>query len=167
MTNEARKLFELSDETRILIAELRKPDVGDVITYDQMRKITGKDIQREKRSALATARWRLEQDEGVFFGVVVGIGLQRVTDAEAARSQERRLNHIHKSAARSERRAAAINFENVPTDERAAHVARTTFFGLIRKATSAKGQNKILSAVNSHEEQHKLDLRKALKALMP
>jgi len=70
-----RKPFVLSPISRVLIDYIREQDVGRLITYDELSKQVGFDIQKH-RGYLETARRRLILDYGVYTVVIRGEGIK-------------------------------------------------------------------------------------------
>jgi len=154
-----RPLFHLSHESTILIALLRKMNVGDELTYEQMNEAVGGDVQRAQRFALCTARKRLMIEDQVHFGTIIGIGIRRLDDHEAVESLDIDVSRVRSGARRVRRKTRLIDIANLAVSERAKVAMVQTLSALIERSTSSKAQDRLLGAGEN------VSLKKAFAAL--
>jgi len=69
-----RSIPEMSVDTRLLIERLSRVEIGDFVSYKELSEVIGRDVQGAARGNLTTARHRLEVDDAIQFGPVVGKG---------------------------------------------------------------------------------------------
>jgi len=69
-------------ETELLISFLKTAEIGQVITYQEMKDACKEDVQ-ERNTILQTARRVLLRPEHrIVFGTIAGIGVKRLSDEE-------------------------------------------------------------------------------------
>ena len=82
-------LFQKSADTSIVENRLRNTVVGEVVTYDSLTTLLGRDSRTFCRSNINSARRSLEL-ESIFFDAISGEGMRRLTEAEADRRSHSR-----------------------------------------------------------------------------
>ena len=108
---ERHEPFRLSPETRILMDELRKLEVGEIARWDDLRRRRGIDYQ-ERGHLTITARRNLA-GEGIHVDVVHGVGLKRLTEPEAVDFSEGQQTAITRKARRNVRWLMTINADDL------------------------------------------------------
>lgn len=126
-------------------------DPFEVVTYAQINKLLGYDVQ-QKRSALDGARRRL-QKEGVRIEAVIGVGVKILTNGEAASATGDDGQKIHRHAKRVWKKAAAVKIEDLPEDKRTEFLTTTTQVGVMLEFGSSKARTRIASEVGKQQQQ--------------
>jgi len=75
---EKKWIREASADARLMYQRLAEMDIGDFVTYEELNGIIGRDVQKEGRGFLNTARSMAEREDGKIFGVVINQGLKRL-----------------------------------------------------------------------------------------
>ena len=87
-TETKRKgIFELSTDTRILINVLERVFIQDrlpMVTYDELNKAIGRNVQEEARHLLQTARKHVQADHKILLDTVRKEGVRITNDYEGA-----------------------------------------------------------------------------------
>jgi len=123
-----RSIPEMSVDTRLLIERLSRVEIGDFVSYKELSEVIGRDVQGAARGNLTTARHRLEVDDAIQFGPVVGKGLTRLDALGVMGGSDGRIRHCNRTMNKEARRLARIDPETVPKEKRpelhikAAHV---------------------------------------------
>lgn len=96
----AKTFPELSAESRVLEARLRKMEIGEVILYAELNGLIGRDVQKKGRGNLNTARKRVENTPGAgyMFEVERNEGLRRVPASDAVLFGRRSADGIRSRA---------------------------------------------------------------------
>lgn len=154
-----------SAETSALIRLLAAAEVGQVVTYEAMSEAIGCDV-RTRRGPLGTARKRVLDDDGIHTAAVRGVGVKRLSHAEAASTTLRsRLDRARRQARLGRKTAARLVIGEIPQEERGPTLARASMLELIEYGASAKAHTKVTAAIASSDEEALLPLRKAFAAL--
>lgn len=107
----SRLSFERSAITQALIVALR--GVNGEISYEALAQQIGTDVATMKAS-LGSAR-RILIEEQIFFGVIQGIGLQRLFDINLSVKTRSDIKKIGRATTRGKKVIAAIKeFESLP-----------------------------------------------------
>lgn len=113
----AKKTIEqISLESQLIAQRLEQLEVGDVIEYEELTTLIGRDI-RKHRGHLATARNRLLRDKQMVFGTIHTVGLKRLSDAEKITVGRSYIKRSHQAAHKSLVTFSAINLDNLSGDE--------------------------------------------------
>ena len=153
--------FELSIDTQILIGELMKAEVGDVIEYDALSKVLGRNVRTVAAGNLRSARKIVQRDEEIVFGAIRGIGLKRLGDEAIACSGESSIKRIHRESIRGRKRLETVrNFAALPAEVQVAHNASMSLLGALQQGTRPRTQQRIETRVR--EVHDKLALAQTL-----
>lgn len=159
--SEKRAVPELSVDTQVLERLLRAAPAGAVVTYDEMSKAIGRDVQNGARHLVQSARRRLLAQERIVFGVVTDVGLKRLDDHGIVGTAGQRLKHIHRTATVGAREMSAVqDFAALPNDEKIRHNTAASVYGVLRHVTKEKTLAKLEAATAE-----KLPLAKMLEAV--
>ena len=144
--NERRPLFQMSHKSLQLINHLKGVQVGEVVTYADMNKIVGGNVQQEKRSCLVTARKRLMQDEMVHFGTIINVGIKRLNESEATESLDLDVSKIRTRARHVHTKTRLIEIDPLSSAERLKVAMVQTLTAVIAKSTASRSQQRLLDA---------------------
>lgn len=160
----ARTMMTLSAETSLLIRRLRSLSVEEVVSYEELSELIGRDVRRF-RSPLDTARLRVLKDDYIHTDVVRTVGIKRISTAEGASSgAARALRRVRAAARRGRTIVSRVKLEEVPQTDRAVLFARSSLLDLVDNASSAKVEAKATAAVTAGGGQE-LPFRKLLADL--
>ena len=154
----------LSIETGAIIARLRECKPGDVVTYDELSKILGKNV-RIHRTALSTARKRVEVDDRLIFETVARVGVKCLTVPEAALTMATHVKRTRSAARRGVRKARAIDILQVPQEARSGLVAAASYLALVDGAGAPRSQKRLEAEIQTQKTTAFLPLQRALEAL--
>lgn len=152
-----------SADTKMLTDTLRTVAVGSEASYDTLSARIGRNVQKEARGLLQSARSALLR-EGVRFDVVRNVGLRRMTDAEVARSGARGMRLVHSAARREARKMTAVaSFDALANEDKVAHNAAISVLGAVAHFTAPK-QVQLIEAATG-QAQRRLPIADSLDAL--
>lgn len=141
--------FQLSADTRLLIQELRKCQVGATISYAQLSSAVGRDISGAT-GALHSARKRLLRDEQIVFDVVRGEALKRLSDVEIVGTSNSFARRMRRVAQRGVETLTAIgDFSALPRETQMRHTAAVSVFGVVAEMTKEKSIHKVEKAAEN------------------
>lgn len=138
MTDKPKPTFELSVDTRLLYQRLAAAAMGEVVAYDDLNDLIGRDVRRRAYGALASARRKALAEDGIVFDVVPKVGMKRLTDAEIVASTQADVRRLHKASRRAARKVACAHYEQLPADSRITHNAVLSLFGAVHNITHVK-----------------------------
>lgn len=143
-TTTKHPTFSRSIDTDILVQRLMNTQPGDIVGYDEMRDLIGRDVQGDARSVLESARTILERDVSIVTGTIRGVGIQHLTDTDTILTGQASINHIRRVSRTTARRIATLkNPNSVPTDIRARQYALLSTFGAFVQMTRPSKTRKI------------------------
>lgn len=158
--------FQVSVDVKTIAERLKNTAVGDVVTYDDLSKLIGRDVRNGARHVLNGARrYLLVRDRHMIFGIVTSLGVKRLNQKEIVDTGEYATSRIRKMA----RRSAILIGEGVDRNSldeptRVKYDRHTALLGgalgsLLHHKSIAKLDKKILEA------QKALPLAQTIKAL--
>lgn len=149
----AAPLFEMSADARLLRQRLAKMQAGDEVSYAELTKEIGRDVDGAC-SALQSARRSLLNSNQIVFDVVRGVGLRRLTDAEIVDASERDIAHVRRAARRGAKKLLSIgNFDALPNDKQLQHTTRLSVMSMIAHTTSDKQISKVEKAASGRSQE--------------
>lgn len=136
-----------SADTSVIENRLRQAEPGDVVTYEQLSTVLGRDIRVHCRGNLRTARKTLV-GEGVFFDVVVGIGLKRLDMEEACVASESYVRRARSAATRGMRHLQNVEFDKLSEAGKQKHLTASAQLGAIHLFGSSKAAKRIAGKID-------------------
>lgn len=142
---------EISVDARVLLARLKSAQVGEIVPYSELSRLVGRDVQKDGRHILVSARKWARHDR-ILFGAVTGRGLQRLDDTGKVRAGSGMMDKIRRTSRRAAQVLAAVeDFNALPNEMKIQHNMSLSIFGIIQQATSSKTQCKISEHVQGVE----------------
>lgn len=162
-----RMLFKLSAETIAVAKLFEAARVGDVVTYEDMRKQLVGDVTHERlRSAAASAVRMHLRDNGAVFSAVPNVGYRRLSDVEIVESSDGDAIAIRRKAERSMVKLAKANPETLNVEQQGRMSARLTCFAAA-SGLFGGGQRKLsLPEQGGQNDSGELKLRDSLRRLI-
>ena len=136
-----------SHDTTIIEKRLRDAKAGDIVTYDELSRLLGRDVRLHCLGNVKTARESLEKEEKIVFDTVVNTGYRCMTEADKSTSIDRIRKQIKRRAKKGLTRASVTDFSALNEDQKQKHLTSITQLGVIQEFVSAKGTKKIESKV--------------------
>lgn len=157
-------MFEMSIDTRLAFERISRCAPDEIVTYEELSEILGRDAQSSGRHNVDSARRMLLRGEGgtrMAFSAVAGVGIKRMADSELANSGRHFMSRIRGISKRGAQTLAAVgDFDSLPNESKIAHNAALSLLGAIAQASKEKAIQKVESAVESANE--KLSFAKTL-----
>lgn len=137
---DKKSIQELSIDSRVLYDRLIKMSYDqNFISYKDLSKIIGRNIQDEARGNLATARRMALREDGMVFGVVRNKGLKLLNDIETVNTGEDTLHRISRISRKGAKQVISISdFDGLPNDIKSKHNAILSVLGAFRAITKPK-----------------------------
>ena len=161
--NPKPTIGQLSIDARILADKLADVPVGVEISYAELSRELGRNVQ-DNRGVLTSARRVVLREKGAVFGVVHGVGLRRLADDEVVMSAQDTVRRIGRAARRKSREIAnAVNYGALGNDARVKHNTSLSLLGALGALTRRDAQRRLEGAVADATE--RLPLQRTLDAL--
>ena len=133
--------FEKSADTKVIESRLKEAKVGDLITYDELSRILGRDVREFAYGALTSAR-KAMLASGVVFGTESKVGIKRLDDLQIINSTESDRKRLQRIGKHSLRKLSAVKFENLTEESKRKHTTMAAQMGAIAmfasKSTTAR-----------------------------
>ena len=138
---------EMSADSRALYERLGRCKVGDVLSYEEMERLTRRDLRNGERYVLYSAL-RQSLRDGRAFGCIRGIGVKFLTDGEIVADADGVAPRIRRLSRRASRKLAAVrDFDKLPNDQKIRHNTLMSLFGAItafgRESSIAKIETEV------------------------
>ena len=141
----------LSIETSMVIALMKKAEIGETIPYDKIFEACGKNPQTTGRGYVQTARTRLLNDDGIVFGCVREVGYKRLSDDEIVDLPEIDRKKIHRTVNRGAKKLTGINdYESLSASDKLKHNVGATMYGLLSRVSKKKTINRLMDTVKTN-----------------
>ena len=160
MTQEKKSIAALSVDSQVVYNRIRRADIGEIVTYKELRELVGRDIQDKSRHCLDTAIRIAQREDRIVFGSVRGVGVKRLSDLETVAASSSGVDRIRRIAKRSARKATCVDFDALPNETKIKHNAIVSLYGAIAHASKPASVVAVESAVANGED--KLPLAKTL-----
>jgi quinolinate synthase len=138
-------------ETQQLAAKLKAVVTAenyDVISYADLSKIIGYDVQRDGYSYLKSAREIVERDTGRLIGVVLSEGVKLLTPEEQVAIGPDSLQRLKRATTKSIKRIGRVQVDKLTDDQRLDYHTSASVLGAVHLFTKPKSVAKIEEAVS-------------------
>lgn len=157
-----RSIPEMSVDTRVLIERLKKVEVGEFVSYQELSDLVGRNVQGNAYGNLSTARHRLEMDEEMQFGTVRSQGLRRLDALGVMGGTDGAIHQCHKKMSKEARRLARIDPSGLEPDKKPELHLKAAHVQVLAYQTAPKVQRKLESKLKDSES---LPMSKMLEAV--
>lgn len=162
MNEDKKTIPQLDVDTQLLVKRLLDTKDGDIITYRELSKLIGENVQTDKRHLLYSAQRILIRDHSIVFGCVMNEGIKRLNAREVATLGSHHIRRIHGEAGRGMRKLATVNVDKLDNAQRIALLTHCSFLGAIRQMSNANRVRRLQGAVSRANE--RLSLQETLEA---
>jgi len=143
-----RPIGQTSWDVQRVIERGARAEIGELIRYSEWSEILGRNVQGKGRSALHSARNILQRDHQIVFGVVLNIGLKRLSSPEVVHTSQAHVDHIRRTAKRGGKRlVAGAEYTALANPDRTKFNLYVSAFGAMTHFTSGPAMKKIEAAV--------------------
>lgn len=156
---------ELSADSISLVNHLRTLQPGQQCSYSELTVLIRRNVQKEARGCLETARRILQREEQIVFAPIRGVGLKRLTDGEITKTGTETLQRINRASRRGVHKLTCVkDFNQLTNEEKVRHNAALSVLGVFYEVSKARGVKQIEAAVSVIQKQ--LPLKDALQAFI-
>jgi hypothetical protein len=126
---------ETSLDARVLAERLSTADPEDVITYDELAALIGKDVQHKRRDLLDTARNLVLREHHKTFGTVTNVGIKCLSSTAIVSLGEQARSRLRRASGKTLKRLACATLEELPPLEVHRLLAYTSVLGAVHALT--------------------------------
>lgn len=146
-----KSICEVAQDTRVLSGRLARLAPGELVTYNELTALIGRDVRTIARSTLNSARHIAERDHGLAFGCVHRSGIKRMEGGELPSIGDAAISGIRRKATRASKRMLHAAEKVVLSDEARLQLnARASSLGTIALCSSSKAAARIEEAVKNN-----------------
>ena len=159
-----RTIGEMSVDTRILYERLKKAQVNELVTYQELNDLIKRNVQGEAYFVMATARRRCMAEDMIVYGTVENEGIKRLDPAAIANSGEFFVHRIKKTARRAIKTLSCLTtdeFAGLSNEDKVKHNAYRSAVGVVEHFMKPAQVKKIEAAVT--EQQTALPIMRTLE----
>jgi hypothetical protein len=111
-------IFKLSIEAQLIYKLLKECQIGDVITYQEINELIGRDIQK-RLNVLYTARKIARKYDNFIFDCIINVGIKRINSKEIlGKESTQTLKRIVSTTKNSVKNMNCIDYATLDNDER-------------------------------------------------
>lgn len=148
MPNKLRSLSEISIETRALITALEKLAVDEIVSYAELSRLIGRDVQKTARHNLTAAVNRVLRDSQIVVSSVRNVGLRRISDTVNVNSTGAiARRRIQRTSVRAIRRLSAVDFDVLNNEDKVKHNAEVSQLNVVKQFATTKSNAQMQTAV--------------------
>lgn len=129
-------IHEISVDARMVYERLLTTSVGEVVTYDELTKLIGRNTQNSGRPVIATARRKAMNEHRMVFAAVRNIGFKRLNDGEIVETAQHDVDKIRRTSRRAGRRLTTVDFDALSNDKKIRHNTYLSMFGALASMTT-------------------------------
>jgi len=152
--------FAKSADTAIIENRLRNTQVGELVTYDELSKLLGRNVIEFCRSNVNSARHTLVR-ESIFFDCVANQGYQRLNSEQAVNASEHYRTRAKKAARRGLVHLQHVPFDGLTDEGKKKHLTMSAQLGAVELFSTTKATKRIETAVK--DVSHKMAIGETLK----
>jgi len=147
MSDKKRVIHELATDTKFLYDRLCQVEEGKTISYLELNKHVGRNVQGEARSNLISARRKAANQDGIEFGIVRSVGLKRLSSGGIVRTSESYIQGSRRKARKGLKVLGNADIKALTNEERIQFNASASILGVIDYFGQPKQIRRIEAAV--------------------
>lgn len=138
---------EISADALRLAQYLRGIGIGEIVAYEKVTEIIGRDARSKGRPTLVSAEKIVQREHQIVFGTVRGVGIKRLSDDEIASLGIDGTRKIHRTARRTIKSLGCADFSKMKNESKIRHNMAMSLLGVFYEITKSNGIKRIESAV--------------------
>jgi hypothetical protein len=143
--------FVVNNDIRKLYERIRTARVGDLITYEELRSISGFSVQSEQgRKKLDRARRRALKVDHLLFSAVPNVGIQCCNDVEVISAGGKMIRVVRSMARTGVRKLTALrDYGALDNEHKIEHNVVAAQLGMLEYAAGTRHTRQLKEAVRS------------------
>lgn len=157
-----RTIAEMCIDTRLIMERLDTASIGDVVTYDELSGIIGRDVMTCYHLTV-TARRRLQATKKVF-AAVPSVGFKRLDDSQKVAMGGSYLRRTRRACKKGAIITASVDdYDAMPKADQTRHNSLLSLLGTIRSISTVAKLKAIEARVADSQE--KLSMKETIHAI--
>lgn len=140
-----KDLFSKSLETSQIEKRLRESEFGETVTYEELSRILGRDVRKWCRHNLQSAR-KILSAEGTEFGVVLNVGLKRLTPNEVVETNAVFTEKVRRTTKRGLKRLSHVVLDDLDDEHKQRLNSQAAYLQFLNFASTPKATKAIEQA---------------------
>lgn len=137
--SDLRSIPDRSASTWAAVRLLAAAQVGEVVTYEALTKVIGRDAQHAGAHHVRSARFVVKREHAMVFACVVNVGVKRLPDDEKIAEARGRLRRSASQAREGLRSLACVDdFSALTPEMKIQHNTTAAQLGAIRAMATSK-----------------------------
>ena len=144
-----KTISQISVDAQVIATRLGNTAAGETIPYHELTALVGRDVTKEARGILYTARRVVLRQKGLVFDAVFGVGIKRLSQEEIPALGEQAIVHIRRTARRARYRISRgiANYDELPGEKRTQAMVANSMLGALESMANPRQQEKIKALV--------------------
>lgn len=138
---------ELSADTRVLFERITNLEPNEVVSYDELSKLIGRDVRGRAVSNLYQARRKALREERIVTESVIGLGIKRMTDSQVVVGFESFMSRSRRAARREATKLTSVDYPKLSRTDQTKHNAALATLGVIQHIASTSSMNRLETKV--------------------
>lgn len=148
---------QASIDAKLIVIRLQKASIGEIILYSELSSLIGKNVQKEARFAMETARRIVLRENDFVFDAVRGVGLKRLSPEETIDVAGSFVSTVRKSANRAKSKLNTVDPGQIGKEHFAKYAMVGALISFFRDATKVTTQKKIEASCQASQALPGLD----------
>src|SRR5262245_24417090 len=138
-----KSIPELSTDTKLLYERLKLLQPNEVVTYDELSQIVGRDVRKQSRSNLTSAVRRCGNEDNIVIDTVINVGVKRATDQMIIKKTEKVRSHMSRTVTRHMKRVQCADYNALSRQDQTEHNTALAWAGLVAHISKVAALKKI------------------------
>jgi transposase len=161
--DQKRPAFAVSFDTQMIVDRLRKMDIGDTVSYDDLSTMLGK-VANGSLPALQTAIRIMRREHLAAFQCMDGTHVVRLSDEQIVQTGAQTVQKIRRAAKRGLDKLVCAKFDVLSEEAKREFNAKASHLSLLRHVTSPQATAKLASKVQIGDTPARLPVEETLRA---
>lgn len=155
--------LQLSIDTKLIIKRMEETKEGDVVSYEELSALIGRDVRVLAKGSTRTARKNLLKQQ-IYFECISNVGFRRCNDKEKVAGGGLFIRKARRAAKRGVLVTTSVtNYDTMSREDQQQHNAQLSLLGAMRAISTPQKQKAIAAKVEQAQES--LSLAGTLKAI--
>jgi hypothetical protein len=160
-----KAIQEIGVDASLLMERLRKLEVGEVVSYDELGGIIKRDVRGKARGSLHTAMRRVLRDDNMVCECVRTVGVKRLDDPGIIDVGQTGVQRVHRSARRSLEKVSKVSqLDKLNNQQKIAFNTTVSMLGLLSHVTKRQQVKRLEQVVQTKQDM--VPLRAALESFV-
>ncbi|MFA5381811.1 MAG: hypothetical protein WC356_01505 [Candidatus Micrarchaeia archaeon] len=134
-----KKLFKIGIDAQVLYDRIIQVNPGEIITYEELNELIGRDVQTDAYASLFTARNKARSINRKAFGVMPNVGLKCLEDDEIVGAGHKALDRARGRARNGFKTLICLNnYAGLPDHLKIKHNTVATLLAMVNRITKPK-----------------------------